>query len=271
MNYMTKEDEEIFEELSKLGIERFNEKQRLYKYVDVKTAIKILKEGSLRFSSPKLINDNDLELGLLNINLSSNQLRKQMEEGLIDSLIYKENYQAKDAIQFVKSTTGRNLIDTISQEKSKEILLDSFLSAHQNVGLFCATVCNNDKQMWYKYGNKGKGVCIEYKLPSLFTNIYFALKVFYYKEFKSFELYDSRGCINNISLYRWLFTKKDCYAFEKEIRIIMHPIEDEFCDLISKDLFTGIYYGRNTSIKDIEYLEELLIGYSFKYGKRAEY
>jgi hypothetical protein len=130
--------------------------------------------------------------------------------------------------------------------------------------------------MWNnpKYGESGKGFCIEYQLP-LFCSKYYTLKVHYDKDFKPFGTYDKKGNLDEVSVQRWYFTKKLKYKDEDEVRIFSDKFGDYFKGIVPfpKEVFTGLYYGEYTSDVDIAALELLLKngGYSFTKLAKANY
>jgi len=263
----TIEDQEtLFTELAKHNIHRYDASKKLYKYVSVKTAKLILGNGSLKFSTPVELNDNDFELALL-INPPI-EIRKK----IVAFYFKKANPNATDRDVNIYLNNGdgkRRMLNDFCLKMVRE----SYGKLREKYAIFCATTSPNNAEMWNneKYGDSGKGVCIEYQLPLINSN-YYTLKVFYDKDFKPFGTYNKAGLLNEVSVQRWYFTKRLKYEFEDEVRVFTD--KGSGLGLFKKDeVFTGIYYGEHTSDVDITALELLLKngGYSFDKGVKAIY
>jgi len=262
----TQEEQEIlFNALAKHNIHRYDASKKLYKYVSVKTAKLILGNGSLKFSTPKELDDNDFELALL----SNPPI--EMRKKIIAFYFKKDNPNAteKDVNKYLNDGEGKK---RILNDYCLRMVRNSYGILREKYAIFCATTSPNNSEMWNKekYGDSGKGVCIEYHLP-LFTSNYYTLKVFYDKEFKPFGTYNKAGQLNEVSVQRWYFTKKFKYEFEDEVRVFTD--KGSGLGLFKKEVFIGIFYGEHTSDPDILALELLLKngGYSFDKGVKAEY
>lgn len=266
---MTPEQAKLFKELADHNIHRYDDRNNIYKYVDAETAKLILMDCSLKFSTPAELKDNDMELCLLNLNLNLKQLREKKITGLMNALMNNGGQTYKQAREFVKSKKGQEFLISMPTQDYKNILLQSYGSMHDVYRFFCATTSNCNPQMWENYAKNHTGVCIEYKFPTFFTSEYFAFKVYYDSEFKPFDFYDEKCKENLMSVYRWFYTKRERYKFEDEVRLVTSRKEEIF--LFPQEIITGVYYGRETSQKDIEEIERLLIGYSFIRGQYAVY
>jgi Protein of unknown function (DUF2971) len=269
---MTNKQALLFKTLAEYNIHRFDDSKKLYKYVSAKVAKEIFSKSTLRFSNAKSLQAEDLEPELLIMNLNIKQLRELKTKTFIKSMVdhnYKTYQQAKD---FFKTAEGKKLLNTGDY---KAILRESFLTTHTSFRLFCATTSNNNSRMWKEYADNETGVCIEYKFPTFYTSHYVSFKVFYDKEFKSFNFFDKYGNVDTISAYRWIFTKREKYNFEDEVRIITDRNNGDFPFIdfkFPKQIFTGVYYGKFTKQNDIEEIGVLLQnGYSFSNGERIVY
>lgn len=263
------EKEALLAELAKHNIHPYDASKKLYKYVNVDTAKLIFGNGSLKFSTPVELNDNDFELALL----SKPPIQQQKK---IIEFYYrksKPNATANDVTNYFKSGEGKRLM---LNGFCQRMIKNSYGKLRDTYKIFCATTKPDNAEMWNnpKYGDGGKGFCIEYQMPLICAE-YHTLKVFYDKDFKPFGTYDKAGLLNEVSIQRWYFTKKIRYKDEDEVRIF----SDKFCDYFKgivpfpKKIFTGLYYGQHTSDIDIAALELLLRrgGYSFEKGIRANY
>ena len=263
------EQEGLFAELAKHNIHRYDASKRLYKYVSVDTAKLIFGNGTLKFSTPVELDDFDFELGLLSKPLIEQQRK-------IIAFYFKQTNPgatANDVINYFKNGEGKGLmVNGFCQRMIK----NSYGKLRDVYKIFCATTTPNNAEMWNnpKYGESGKGFCIEYQLP-LICSKYYTLKVYYDKDLKPFGTYDKKGNLNEVSVQRWYFTKKLKYKDEDEVRIFSDKFGayDRGIVPFPKEVFTGLYYGKNTSPNDRLELELLLKygGYSFKTINEAIY
>jgi len=249
-------------ELASNNIHRYDG-DRLYKYVDAEGAKRILENGSLKFSSPTELDDNDFEIDLLNFNLNAQHQRRKISESIIKADI-RAGKSLKQVQRYLASPAGKAYLES---QNYIETSRQSYRSLHDKIRLFCATTTNDNKRLWDQYANKGTGVCIEYSFPSICTKHYVAFKVFYDPDFLSFDLFDDNGKELFTSIYRWAFTKRAQYAFEDEIRLVTTSLPRIVP--FPRQVFTAVYYGPNTSQSDIDDIERLLQnGYSFTHGRR---
>ena len=84
-----------------------------------------------------------------------------------------------------------------------------------------------------------------------------------------FNICDKNGEVDYLQFLRWCYTKSIEYEFEDEVRIISNIGQVGITQPV-KEVFTGLYYGKETIQSDIDTLDEIVGkgGYSFKQGIR---
>lgn len=267
---MKSTNDDFYKELAAHNILRYEEGKPLYKYVTIETAIKILTDSTLKFSTAEELGDNDLDMALLEVNLTDEQVTTKKEKDFRKSLRENLKMTESEIEERVGSPFGRNFLDRINTDTYRHQILNSYKVIPKEFRFFCATISNNDKEMWdSKYTDFGFGLCIEYDLPRE-CKYYYTLMVNYDKEYKSFGMFNDPDLVDEIAMQKWYFTKKEEYTFEKEVRLFTHK---PFRFLkVHKEHFTGLFYGKKTTQTDIDTIEKILkdVGYSFT-GKRASY
>lgn len=263
----------LFTELAKYGIYQVDENKCLYKYVTLNTAKLILSNHSMKFSTSIELKDNDLESCLLYHNYSTTYLKEQKKKLHNESFkepLFRDEFQLfnrRARKQFLrKHPLGKALNKEFGSATIREEHLKAFEQQKNTIGLFCATTSSDKRYMWEseKYGDSEKGFCIEYKFPSLYNDLFNAFNVCYDKEMKPLNYLDKNGKMDEISVHRWLCTKRDNYVNEAEIRLLT-PVSKVGIFSVPIEWFTGIYYGKKTPPEHIEEVELLLneVGYSF--------
>jgi len=89
------------------------------------------------------------------------------------------------------------------------------------------------------------------------------LTVNYDGQMQSFDYFDAKGEIDNVTFHRWVFTKRESYAFEEEVRVVENF---GYRGIVHFPLyyFTGVHAGDHTSPDDIREVEAIIkqVGYS---------
>lgn len=256
---MSKDQQEFFLALKEHGIERFDEDQPLYKYVDIKTARLIIGSSTIKFSTPYELDDNDMEMALLYPNITDEQklittkdiLLRQRENKKIPNFILRE--------EKIDSFSER-----LSNDTFKSIIMNGYAETRKTIGIFCLSKRNDNDMMWSKYADDGKGVCIEFRFPTLFNQLFYGMQVCYNEEFKALDLFESDGTENPLAIHRWVLTKREPYKTEDEVRLISYNLKGIVH--IDRTFITNIYCGKYTSKRSIRWIEWMLShsDYSFK-------
>jgi hypothetical protein len=252
---MNDDFEKMFDDLSKYNINRHDEDKPLYKYVSIETAKMIIGNGTIKFSTPFELKDNDLDISLIDLGVDENTQNK------IITQIFKKNFDPQFAAYIERHL--QNPAINIPNDIFIRELIKGYENERNKFGIFCLTTdCKNDF-MWNKYAENGKGVCLEFKFPNLFTKMSYTFTVAYDSEFKAGKLFNEDGTVNSLSINRWLYTKHERYAVENEIRMVSETLIGPTS--FPRKFLTQILYGRATLEQDKKMLEKLLEigGYTF--------
>lgn len=257
---ITPETQKIFDYLEKHGIHRYHEDKPLYKYVTAATAKLILATHTIKFSTPLELNDNDLDISVLAPNIDEEQKAETITKIITNVTDYLPPR--------LRNTIGskKNVGDwarNFQNDMFRDIVLESYMQQRGKLGLFCLTDSAENDYMWNKYADGGKGICIEFKFPTLFNKVFYAFKVCYPDTIQSDNLFDENGVQRNEVIQRWICTKAKRYSEEREVRIISDNIG--ICEMEDNSFITGIYQGKNTSKRTISKIEHILYknGYAF--------
>jgi hypothetical protein len=262
---MTPDQEKLFEVLHSLGIERYHEELPVYKYVPVETGKKILRTSTIKFSTASELNDKDLEMELLRANATEEQKLISTKEWISAKIA---ELPAEERAKLPNDADLDEWIRKFGLVKFNELLLQGYEKQRDKIGIFCTTTSPKIKKMWKNYADRNKGICIEFKFPSLFSNLYTALKVNYDKTFDALDLLDETGTQNEAAIYRWIFTKREHYRCEHEVRIVSEVLMG--IHEIDKDFITGVYYGKRIDPKDKKEIKSILFHNDFPHVKTVQ-
>lgn len=265
----------FFKELEKYNIFRPDSEGSLYKYVNKDTAIKILTNHSMKFSTSIELNDNDLDSGLITQNYPHKMLLEMNNTILkeqINSLLPNSGRRER------RATFRKNKIElsnnVLGVEESNKEWHRAFEHQKKTIGIFCATTSSNKKYMWEsdRYGDCERGFCIEYKFDSLLNDAFNAFKVNYDSKMQGKNYLNKNGKPDEIAIVRWLCTKNENYINEDEVRLIS-KIGSVGILQAPISAFRAVYHGKKTPQTDIEEIETILneVGYNFKKIKEAIY
>lgn len=223
------------------------QKETLYKYVDIESAIKILSNQTLKFSSPFDFNDPfELSSDFIDFNTTSTDLKNLINRKLDGKTriekrkFYKENLKNKQVII--------------------PALKNSLEQIKANMGICCFSKQCDNPLLWSHYGDKHKGVCLGFKMDHT-ENVIIA-HINYIKEQKKIRYWDE----NKNMFPAWACTKSHIWSYENEIRAI-YLFQNGLIKFDSKCLLE-IYYGLRTSSNNIEILENIISQKGYEIEKR---
>lgn len=122
--------------------------EKLYKYEPVETLLKILDNGCLKFSVPQDFNDPyDCFRGLVTFETSLEAIKKLRKNARIEET-------KKKAMLYDMENNPEEL-----SQKLNEILDGLIMKS----GITCFSKVFNNMLMWSHYGDKHRGVCIEFQ------------------------------------------------------------------------------------------------------------
>lgn len=243
---------------------------KIYKFISVKSALKLLQSSKLKFSNPTLFNDPlDCSKFLFDFNISDDLLTtKPINSNLKDSIKHllneRYNLELSDLYEVVydlkKIKNGELTEMKISSLKRmyQEIFSKEEIEKYR-LCCFSKNYCGQKSfLMWTHYADSHKGLCLEFDnrifLHSEYSNLFLPTNIKYeskFPEIKTKSDFDSN---------EWLWTKLKRFSYEKEVRIIFKNNKIESCNYISfpKNFLTKIIFGVNTSKEDIKKINEVI-------------
>ncbi|MDO6738009.1 DUF2971 domain-containing protein [Wenyingzhuangia sp. 2_MG-2023] len=212
----------------------------VYKYLDFETGIeKVLKEGTIKFSTPSSFND-PFDCYEVLIEPISKISREQVDF----SMFFPINYEEGD--KFLRDTS----IEYFKKYK-EEIRITSFSECYKNI------------LMWSHYGEKHTGLSIGFSTE---LNKRDFNRVDYKKEIipKPFDA-DGDEKNNLEAINYWLYTKSKDWGYEKEIRFI-NSDKTEFLTFNPK-IIKEVYFGLKVSSEKIKNKIKELQLYGYEHVK----
>lgn len=271
---------------------RTHDRQNFFKYVSAGTAISILTNRTLRWSSPVLFNDpfdvpRELSFGVTSDDLIDALIRR------IANLIENppDDTSALDPttaliVESVKKNNSMKLkaelIDGLTDVASSQRFTGESLDALRvmwkvwipNFRILCFTESPDHVAMWYHYANQYSGVVLEFRCDDEHDSAWLLAKPVIYPKAKP-DVYTAEGwarlltmpqqlAINKILDVSTLIKSQD-WSYEREWRIISFKRADDiglFTDYaFHQNELSGIYLGPMISESDREALTDLAKGY----------
>jgi hypothetical protein len=243
--------------------------------LSVKSALKTLQSGKLRYSNPTIFNDPlDCSEHLFNFKIPKSELTKSLpktlyEKELVDDFMKTRYglYLREFSNSIMPTVDLNNFTGSLNEYQKKEISLKS----HQKIfskeiiekyRITCFSkkyYSQNSFLMWSHYAQSHKGICIEFnntKEPDLiklkkFTpvNVQYKIKLPNINSQREFETNE------------WLWTKSKLFKYEGEVRIIrkVKKAKPGSSFIFPKRYLTKIIFGINTSEKTIQLIKDILI------------
>ena len=109
--------------------------------------------------------------------------------------------------------------------------------------------------MWKSYADNHKGICLKFKFPTLFNQLFYTFQVCYDPVFSALDLLDNDGSQIDAVVQRWLFTKRSHYRHEREVRLCSHVLKG--IHAIDKSFITGIHFGKKTTANSKKQIENI--------------
>ena len=213
----------------------FTKPERIYKYVSLETAIKILETNSLKFAKPSTFNDPfDCDVNLLDFNFDGGVNPTVLKEIETLKLSYKGKLEAKSKDFWEKGYKAAQL-EKVNRSR-----------------ICCFSLMNDNILMWSHYADNHAGVCLEF--DNLMENKF--VKLFDKKDISEGVIgYTAKNRINYVAeerrfaFYKLFFCKSEIWEYEKEFRMILLNTKEEFYQFKNESLL-GIYFGINTTAED---------------------
>ena len=184
------------EKVLRNGIEEGFYPRYLYKYWSFKSAIRFLKDNTIKYSSCDEFNDPF--------------------EGtfcLIGDISKKE--RSEFIKRFVPTFQKDKLLGTIPYDTLKALMTKVIKESVRCVGIFCMAEKNDNLLMWAHYAHEHEGVCLKFDLlkdTKAFSSLH---KVVYTTDYLNFNFVTDYFRVNDILVH-----KSVDWMYEKEYRIL---------------------------------------------------
>jgi hypothetical protein len=195
----------FIQELENFGIKIVLPLDRvIYKYVSLKTALKIIDNNSLLFSSPQSYNDPfDLTNSLIDKKFDDKILKEWFEKSGNGAYSSEQLNELFEKTRNDPQTILTNLENTLNKHKSQ-------------IGITCFSKSHLKTLMWSHYADKHAGVCMGFNIVPIGISNFTLLEVNYANEIKPLNYFLNKPfCI----MY-WLYTKSKIWAYEEEVRAV---------------------------------------------------
>ncbi len=235
-----------WKKLSNMGLNPHNTNDGiLYKYVSYETAIKIIENQNLLYSTPDVFNDPfDLTLDLFDTDLTENIILELFNE------------------EIVTDSNLRNAMVHYSVSNPM-FLANAFLvaleEAKSKFGISCFSKSYMKTLMWSHYANKHSGVCLGFLFTNTNGNNMLQFNMRYSDRIEPVNYFKE----TIISIYNWLFTKSSIWHYEEEVRRV-YVDRNGFIGFEKSEL-REIYYGLKLSQDQISVIEELLNKHEYNF------
>jgi len=209
----------------------------IYKYINVESGIKILKNKTLWFSKPERFNDPyDCYKRLIKITPSAKGI---------------ESYVDRNFPRIKKTERDRKIKYYLNnQETLMEDIKQGIKEREDNIGVTCFSKSFNNILMWSHYSDNHTGICIGFKF-NFSTEDFFIYPVNYLHEFPNTDYFT----VPENALLDWVLTKSTNWQYEQEIRAVsfnrsgIHSIES--------NVITEVYLGSKINPRDKEIIKSL--------------
>ncbi len=287
--------------------------EKIYKYTSLKSAIKILESNAVALNNPQNYNDpfdsvidfddDDIEKAIsivVEYYLIQEFLKllnnKNIKVGFLTKLIMKwdrfginlylkvsKRNKYYDSIPRAQTLTkfvvryaaqkGKNSFEELKEEFTNEII-QKVKDARNNALISCFSKRYDSILMWSHYGDKHKGICIEFDRPEKdFIDVKYSKKRCKFdledttRRVLGYMLSNEEVDVNDKGLIRCIsepfIVKSLDWQYEEEVRCILSPnsegviVGDELSLYTMPTRITKIYIGCKVDTKSNEY-EELL-------------
>lgn len=234
-------EELLFEHIMD-SVRSMSENQTLFKYFDLDTGVKSLRNQNIAFSRPDRFNDPfDCSVELLNIDAA--ETRTHMSGAFVRILgsNYSERFRLKR--QLSKATDYE--VEALAK---KGMAVET---THR--GITCFSTSFDEILMWAHYCKNHNGICIGYNTVKLYSFLrsriheigYFPVN--YVDQISKKNLYP----VNNDAILYMLKTKSAIWKYEKEVRITgtMFSFNEYLMNFVKldHDIISHIYIGINVN------------------------
>lgn len=217
----------------KLNVKLHDQRNILYKYVNLKDAKLILGDQTIFLQTAENFNDPfELHLGFIE------------PSGLEDFLELLKK-------QHLYTPELEGELRAIGEETFKESNTKALLGCRSTYGIYCMSKINDSTLMWSHYADKHKGVCIGFKVPTM-SGPTITVEVKYEDEITPLEhSFETSG-----TSVKWMCSKSKVWEYENEVRMIDISYNGIFP--FHKSNLCEIYFGVATPSEEIEAIKALI-------------
>ncbi len=235
--------------------------KRIYKYRSFdKFGLSILTEQEIYFSSPKNCNDpKDCRIPIL----YEAGTEKQMYHKNFENL----KYPFPNLTRRERKAKARELAKLVykkrDNEKLKKEFRQSLYEKQSNVGIFSASMINDNKLMWSHYADSHRGFCIEFDTDLLIRSleIYMVndiIPICNEINYSEKNLVINPYKLNDEQAYMvFYFTKSSEWSYEKEYRILI-PRNPNTVFKMKEKTITSVILGAKCSSDNKNRMKEIL-------------
>ena len=227
------------EDYLKIGILKGQIPRILYKYYCIDTALKVLKNHSIKFSFHKEFNDPfDCAVNLIGT-VSKDDIYKYVRKQV------NSEAESKALAEVFMADSG----------KFSDIVKEAYCHEAENLGIFCMSAKNDEILMWSHYAESHTGVCLQFDILNDLTTFLFPKKVEYGQDYPHLNYIKAHN-EDDPEIHKCLWYKFSTWAYEEEYRII----RPEGSGLIEfeKEALTGIIFGCECSEGDKKKIQEIV-------------
>ncbi len=221
----------------------------IFKYIDIEGGEEMLKNSTLLFNNSRNFNDPfDCYTELIDFSGITNEYLSKTHK---NKYPYVKRQQRRE---YLRSLTIKEK-EEISEHLKNQALNNKIL----NYGISCFSKKEDNILMWSHYSKNHEGLCVGFNLEKLFKYIKSLnysinapiFQINYVDEFNATNFFSNQ----KDALFNLFSTKSKCWEYEKEIRIMLTPIdfnkEGKFLLNFSNHIIDEIIIGTNCDFNKI--------------------
>lgn len=209
---------------------------KVYKYIDFDGGMKMIKNGTLKFSKTEDFNDP-----------------YDLHEGLIDVQKSLEHFSRSIPPEY------RFLWPYISLSDKVAYFEGVLKKQKESFRLSCFSEKKDDILMFSHYADSHKGLCVgfEIRINQIPEKRMIILPVKYVDDFEPVA-YEYDNIDQNHVLLNYLSCKSTCWGYEKEVRLVGQGLKNSFIEFCEFANITEVYAGLAMGSEEKDELETLL-------------
>ena len=226
--------------------------KNIYKYRNFQRGYEIISNNELFFEDPRNFDDiNDCSINNVSFNATDDDIKAFFQKNGLNRREKREKIR-----KYIKN-----------KREFSDVSRQVYASMIDDVRISCFSACPSIDQMWFKYADNYKGMCLHFNSRIEVLPI-FPYAVNYCEPLSVFNFFKERDGI----LYNTIITKlKSKYSFENEIRLFHFAKIKKIH--FNSNLLISVILGYKTSSGEIKKVRELLKRTDLKHVvlKKASY